>query len=156
MRFVTGYAYPWALVLWGGQAPGKRPSTRVGFIKEAIATDGTVIGFRVFTRAWNNPGGWTKRARFFASGEIVKTWRHQPSNKAVQQAKRRLKAWRAGCPMSNNHTFCRTYLSRCYPDQRSTRLGHGRAAGTRSSTDPQGSSGAVGAAAFGTLRPRDG
>ena len=88
MEFITNYAEPWALVRWGGDESGKRPRTRLAFVREAIAENGRIVAYRAHTRT--GYGAWTKRPRRFTPGEVIKTWRHCPSATAIRRTRERL------------------------------------------------------------------
>lgn len=81
----TNYAYPWALVLWGGASPGKRPSTKLAWLTEyRVTVPNAPPHFVGHTLG-------AKTLRTFAESDIVKTWRHRPTATAVKRAKAKLR-----------------------------------------------------------------
>ena len=81
----TSYAYPWALIHRGGAVPGQRPRCVLAFITEAVAVDGVIRGFKGVPHLGDcRP---TKRARFIAIAEVVKTWRARPTAAALRRAR---------------------------------------------------------------------
>ena len=82
--YTTSYPYPWALVIWNGQSAGKRPCTKMAFLKEAVAVDGHITHYRGFVLG-------AKTVRRFQPDAILKTWRREPSDAAIKRAKRGLK-----------------------------------------------------------------
>ena len=86
----TAYSEPWALVLYGGADPTKRPSTRLAWITEAIAIRGHIVGYRAYT--WSQSAhGWTKKVRRFEESEILYSWRSKPTEHDIQRIRKRLK-----------------------------------------------------------------
>ena len=84
----TSYAYPYALVKWGGQVKGQPPRTRRAFI---VRYDPVRNQYVAYTRPWNACGKWTKRPGYFREHEIIMTWRHSPTMASIKRAKHRLK-----------------------------------------------------------------
>ena len=83
--FRTSYPCPWALVLWGGAEQGKRPATRLAFLSRAVVENASVVGFMGYSRP-RLGGAWTVSLRRFDSSDVVKFWRHQPSQAALKRA----------------------------------------------------------------------
>jgi hypothetical protein len=86
----TAYAYPWILLRFGGSDRTKRPASRLAYIVKAVASNGQVTGYRAHT--WSNPQQvWSKTLRHITDDDILHEWRHKPTARDVERAKRRLK-----------------------------------------------------------------
>jgi hypothetical protein len=86
----TNHGYPWALVRRAGNTEGKRPSTRVAFLVDTVCgEDGKAVAMRGYI-ARNDMTGWTKSLRRVEWGDVVRSWRTQPTVAAIRAIKKRM------------------------------------------------------------------
>lgn len=85
----TCHHSPWALVRRNGDTPGKRPSTRMAYLKGTIAPDGRAVAFTGYIMN-NDMTGWTKHPRRIEFGDIVRQFERQPSLGAIRALKSKM------------------------------------------------------------------
>lgn len=90
----TNHHAPWALIRRAGDTVGKRPSTRMAYLKSTIAPEGRAIALTGYIMR-TDMTGWTKSVRRIEWGDVIRRWRHQPTAADVRKAKSRLKVIRS-------------------------------------------------------------
>lgn len=93
----TCHHAPWALVRRNGDTIGKRPSTRMAYLVGTIAPDGKAVAVTGYIMRSDMTGA-TKHPRRIEWGDIIRTWRDQPTKAAVAHVKRRLLIVKASRP----------------------------------------------------------
>lgn len=89
----TSYPTPFALVLRNGNTGGKRLSTRMAYITEAVAHNGKIVFYKGLIGT-TKLTGWSKHPMRIEPSDIIKTWRSRPHITDIQRAKSRLPVFR--------------------------------------------------------------
>jgi len=80
---------PYALIKRGGQAPGKRPFTKLAYLTNISSPDGgRTLVIKGYVRQGN---GWTKRAVSIDERDVVAQWCERPAPATIA-AKRQMLA----------------------------------------------------------------
>ena len=85
----TCHHSPWALIFRGGDAPGKRRSTRMAYLVGTVAPDGKAVAVTGYIMN-NDMTNWTKHSRRMEWNDIYRRWRFQPSKIEIETQRKNL------------------------------------------------------------------
>jgi hypothetical protein len=102
MHPATTHHAPWALIRRNGDTIGKRLSTRMAYLIDTIVgMNRRSVALRGYVMR-SDMTGWTKHPRRIEWGDVIKTWRRQPSVADVRKAKASLSIARPQTVVSAN------------------------------------------------------
>jgi hypothetical protein len=85
----TRHSQPWALIHRNGDTSGKRISTRMAYLVDTIAPNGTAVALTGYIMR-GDMVGWTKHPRRIEWFDIIRQWSRQLTIADVHKVKSRL------------------------------------------------------------------